>query len=241
LTAVARDRGQIKLTDFVSDYLSVGWADAHRDREAAITVRNLLSMTSGLTPRLSYEAEPGTRWRYNTTAYSKMVPVLEAATHTDIRTLTLHWLTKPTGMKDTQWSPRPWAGKGVDANAIGYTTSARDLARFGLLILADGSWNGKKLLKDPKYLHEALQPSQDLNPSYGFLWWLNGQKTFRRGGGQESQQGPLVPQAPDDMVAALGALGRKCYVVPSRGLVITRLGDDPGAAFDRQFWGRLLH
>jgi hypothetical protein len=84
--------------------------------------------------------------------------------------------------------------------------------------------------------------SQQLNPSYGYLWWLNGQSSAIRGG--RKVDGPLNSSAPADLVAGLGALGRKCYVVPSLDLVVVRLGDNPEqsgqAQFDKEFWRLLM-
>jgi hypothetical protein len=91
---------------------------------------------------------------------------------------------------------------------------------------------------DQKYLKKSTRPSQRLNPAYGFLWWVNGQKFALRG--TRNVRGPLNAEAPQDLFAALGALGRKCYVVPSLDLVVTRLGDDPGQSFDQEFWKRLM-
>ena len=158
--------------------------------------------------------------------------------------LTRKWLTGRIGMADSRWVARPRARERKTANGFGFATTARDLARFGLLILAGGSWNGDEVIQDREYLRAALQSSQELNPSYGYLWWLNGQSHVLRGAGQRRVAGPLIPGAPDDLVAALGALGRKLYVVPSLKLVVTRLGDAPNvrgeAPFDREFWKRLM-
>ena len=52
--------------------------------------------------------------------------------------------------------------------------------------------------------------------------------------------GPLIPTAPDDTVAAQGALGRKLYVTPSLGLVVTRLGDRPASDFNTELWRLLM-
>ena len=164
--------------------------------------------------------------------------VLEVATHRDIHALTREWLTAPTGMIDSRWAERTWLTASVDANRIGFATTARDLARFGLLILADGTWKETALISDARLIDDMLKSSQRLNPAYGLLWWLNGKEKFLRAG-RGSGSGSLVPTAPDDMVAAQGALGRKCYVVPSLGLVVTRLGDAPDPGFDREFWRRL--
>ena len=124
-------------------------------------------------------------------------------------------------------------------NALGFATTARDLARFGLLILADGQWNGETVIADRDYLHAALRPSQKLNPSYGYLWWLNGQSEVARGAGERGKD-PLIPPAPPDLVAALGAVDRKLYVAPSLELVVTRLGDSTGPNFQNDFWKLLM-
>jgi CubicO group peptidase (beta-lactamase class C family) len=240
LAGIAEGRGKLDVSAPVDRYLGSGWSNADRSAESAITVRHLMTMTSGLNDSLNYLQPAGDTWRYNTGAYSRMIGVIEKATGTDIQTLTHDMLTAPTGMSDSRWLPRPWSAGNDAANSIGLATTGRDLARFGLLILADGKWDGKDLLQNRDYLRRMLRPSQDLNPSYGLLWWLNGKPRHQGAGATTSQQGPLIPAAPGDLVAALGALDRKCYVVPSLGLVVTRLGDQTGEAFDNEFWKLLM-
>jgi hypothetical protein len=143
-------------------------------------------------------------------------------------------------MADSKWLPRPWSAGNAAANSIGFATTARDLARFGLLILANGSWNGTDLLHNPGYLARMLKPSQDLNPSYGLLWWLNGQSRVQLTAATEAKPGSLIPSAPADLVVAQGALDRKCYVVPSLRLVVTRIGDQTGETFNEEFWRLLM-
>ena len=67
-------------------------------------------------------------------------------------------------------------------------------------------------------------------------------RTRLRASGAKS--GKLSPSAPDDLVAALGALGRKVYVVRSLGLVVTRTGDNSDLKgeppFDNEFWKVLM-
>jgi len=240
LAGIAEGAHQLDLSAPVDRYLGAGWSKADRPAEAAITVRALMTMTSGLNDSVNYLQPAGRVWRYNTGAYSRMIGVIEKATGTDIQSFTHDRLTVPTGMNDSRWLPRPWSAGNDAANAIGFATTGRDLARFGLLVLSGGSWDGKDLLNNPGYLTRMLKPSQDLNPSYGLLWWLNGQDRFQSAGGAATQPGSLIPAAPRDLVAAQGALDRKCYVVPSLGLVVTRLGDQTGEAFNNEFWTLLM-
>ena len=119
-------------------------------------------------------------------------------------------------------------------------TTARDLARLGLLILAGGAWRGETIVEDADYLAEMLRPSQALNPAYGLLWWVNGQASALSWAlPPEKTAGPLIPSAPPDLVAAQGARDRKLYVVPSLDLVVARLGDDgstDASSFNDAFW-----
>ncbi len=225
LCGLAQERGFLKISEAVDLHLGKGWSKATAEQEAAITVRHLLTMTSGLDEELKFEVPAGTRWFYNSTAYARVLMCTAAAAKLDRNELTKQWLTGPLGMADSRWSERALAAAGLEGkNSVGFTTTARDLARFGVLILNNGEWSGQTVIKDKQFLHDALHRSQDLNPSYGYLWWLNGQPQVMRG--RQLVRGPLVPTAPPDLVAALGALQRKLYVVPSQQLVVTRLGDN---------------
>ncbi|HIF34285.1 MAG TPA: class C beta-lactamase-related serine hydrolase [Planctomycetaceae bacterium] len=242
LVGVAQEKGHVKITDPVHQHLGVGWSRAKPKQESAITIRHLMTMSSGLNDKLEFITRPGTKWKYNTSAYSQTLRTIAAASGKSPNELTGEWLTNHLGMKDSRWVERPGAKLNLAANPYGFATSARDLARFGLLMVAKGRWNDRTLLADQDYLKAALAPSQTMNPSYGFLWWLNGQESRVRGALRV--KGPLIASAPPDLVGAFGALGRKCYVVPSLDLVVTRLGDSPTlvgkANFDREFWRLLM-
>ena len=253
LVGVARGKGLLDLGDSVSTHLGAGWSNASVEQEAAIQLRHLLSMTSGLATDLSFQQTPGETWMYNTNAYSRLVPVLEAVTGLSVDASTTEWLTVPTGMTHSSWEPRPWVRPGADANRVGFRTTARDLARLGILVGSGGRWNGKDLLGDSTFLTESLRASQGLNPSYGLLWWLNGGSRVlgqwvssgaaRPTGSNAAEElvlGMLIPTAPDDLVAAQGALGRKLYIVTSLDLIVTRLGDRPETEFNAELWRRLM-
>jgi CubicO group peptidase (beta-lactamase class C family) len=81
-----------------------------------------------------------------------------------------------------------------------------------------------------------------MNPSYGYLYWLNGKESFRVPGSEIQFNGKLIPNAPNDLYAGLGKNDQKLYVVPSEELVVVRLGDDAGetllgpSSFDNDLW-----
>ncbi|MBG10002.1 MAG: serine hydrolase [Gammaproteobacteria bacterium] len=241
LVGMAQERGYLSIGDAVSDYLKEGWSQTTRSFESKITIRDLLSMTSGLSSDLDYETGPGKKWLYNTPAYHLLMRVVSAATNKTRESLTHEWLTQPLGMINSNWIER---SQSTATNFYGFATTARDLARVGLMIQADGRWGDYTIMADGDYIEQMLTSSQDQNPSYGYLWWLNG-KDFSRGFSSEARrkEGPLITSAPKELVAMQGALDRKLFLAPNLGLIITRLGSSgssEGASFNDSFWSALM-
>ena len=236
LVGIAQHKGLLKIEDPVHKHLGKGWSKAPADAEAKITIRHLISMNSGLDRRLQYAVPAGKKWMYNTAAYSRSLMCVAKAANMKPTELTKKWLTDPVGMKDSRWAVRPWIGLRPDVNNLGFATTARDLARFGLLMLANGNWNGKNIIEDKAYIKTALSPSQKLNTAYGYLWWLNGNRALTA---TNKRGGLMIFAAPQDMYAAKGALVRRLFVLPTQQVVITRLGDQPAKDFDTQFFKKL--
>lgn len=243
IVGIAQQKGLLSIKDPAQKYLGKGWSRATPEQEAKITVKHLLSMSSGLKDDLTYEAPAGTRWRYNTTAYSHTLHVASAASGLEPKDLVKQWLFDPLGMNDSKWIFRNGLEKAniKDTNIFGLSTTNRDLAKIGLMVLGNGKWDDTPILSDKQYLHDMSHPSQEMNPSYGYLWWLNGQSIVNAGAGLQPKEGPLIKEAPTDLFAAQGAMQRKLYIVPSMNLVITRLGNQPPSNdFNNQFWKRLM-
>jgi len=236
LIGAAVDRKLLAIEDSASKYLPAGWTNATPDQEAAITIRNLLTMTSGLDQdTLKVVAPPGTKWAYNTSAYQKLRTVVENASSKGIEAVTREWLWDSIGVSDLSvWVPRggngPYAKDATGARLWGLNMTARDMARFGLLVQRKGRWGDRDVVS-AAWFDQALTTSQDLNRDYGFLWWL----LFGH-----------RPGMPSDLVAALGLGDQKIYVCPSLDVVVTRQGTTAGAAsetssdFDTELLGRLV-
>ncbi len=214
LVGIAIEKGLLTLDDPVSKYVDPGWTKASPADEGAILIRHLITMTSGLHPtKLTKVAAPGTIWNYNTDAYQKTRLVLERASAEDIDTITRAWIWDTIDVSAaTNWRSRPGAVDAVGSPIWGLACTARDMARFGLLVLRKGAWAGNRVVNEA-WLNDATRPSQTLNPSYGYLWWLLG---------AGENKGRNV--APPDLVAALGAQDQKIYVCPSLDLVLARQG-----------------
>lgn len=237
LAAVAVDKDLLDVEKPVSAYIGAGWSKASAEQEAAIRVIHLLTMSSGLSEALEYRAPAGSIFFYNTPAYAVTKRVLAAAAKAPLEALSHDWLTGPAGMSETAWRKRPAAMADV-GNPTGLVTCPRDVARFGQMVLDGGkAQDGKRIVSEAGL--NAMFVRSATNPAYGRLWWLNGSAYTARPAGVR-QDGPLIPAAPADLVAALGALDRKLYVVPSRKLIVVRMGQAaPDKDFDQQLWLRL--
>jgi CubicO group peptidase (beta-lactamase class C family) len=237
IAAAAIDRGYLDLGNQVSFYAGQGWSKASPAQEAKITVRNLMEMNSGLTEQLTYEAEPGTKFFYNTPAYAVMKKVLEGATLSALDDLTRRFLTEPAGLSETAWRKRPGAFSDV-GNPTGLVTSPRDMVKFGQLVLDGGKAGDKQVVSKTQL--DALFKRTATNPAYGHLWWLNGSAYRIMPAGRRIETS-LIPAAPADLVAALGAQDRKIYVVPSRKLIVVRTGQaTPDREFDNALWTLIM-
>jgi CubicO group peptidase (beta-lactamase class C family) len=238
LAGVAVDKALLDITKPVSAYVGPGWSKASPEQEKGITVRHLLEMTSGLTEGLTFEASSGTSFFYNTPAYAFLKPVLEKASGLTLDDLTRRWLTEPAGMADTLWRQRPAVFADV-GNPTGLYTTPGDMAKLGQLVLDKGkASNGARVISEAQLA--ALFERSPTNPAYGRLWWLNG-SAFTLLPARVRTETALIPAAPADLVAALGAQDRKIYIVPSRGLIVVRTGQAaPDRDFNQQVWLRLM-
>jgi CubicO group peptidase (beta-lactamase class C family) len=227
LVGIAQEEGFLNVNDTTSDYLGSGWTYSSPEEEEKITIWNQLTMTSGLDDGVSnpfcsddscliYLADPETRWAYHNAPYTLLRPVLENATGQGINIYANQRLLNPIGMDGV------FSYVGYD-NVFSSTT--RSMARFGLLIQNNGEWDGTQILSDEDYFSQMVNTSQALNESYGYLWWLNGKSSFMLPGTQFVFDGSIFPNAPNDVIAALGKNGQIINVVPSENMVWVRMGN----------------
>jgi CubicO group peptidase (beta-lactamase class C family) len=237
LAATAVDKGLLEVARPVAGYIGAGWSKAAADQEAKIRVIDVLTMSSGLTEKFGYAAPPGTVFLYNTPVYAITKRILAAAAKRSLEDITHDWLTGPAGMTQTSWRKRPAAFADV-GNPTGLVTSPRDTARLGQIVLDGGkAADGKRVVSEAGM--KAMFARSATNPAYGRLWWLNGSPYTIKPLANRID-GPLIPAAPADLVAALGALDRKLHVVPSLKLIVVRMGAAcPDKDFDQQLWLRL--
>lgn len=211
---------------------------ASEDPRHTITLDNLLRMASGLhsdaagnrtdaiyfggtavdeqTPFWPIEAKPGTRFRYANNdillAIYAMRKTIGDDRYGDLarRTFDRIGMTHTVAEKD-------WHGNYILSSQVWST--ARDLARFGMLYAQDGLWNGERILPEGwiKYVTTPSGPQPPGEFGYGATFWLMNKSIG----------------VPADTFAAFGNRGQYVVIVPSRNIVIVRRGEDPtGARFD---------
>jgi CubicO group peptidase (beta-lactamase class C family) len=248
LVGIAQEDGLININNKTSTYIGPGWTSESLDKENLITIKNQLTMTTGLDdgvpdqdctlPRcLVYKADAGTRWAYHTGAYTILDSVIERTSGLSFNAYFQQKLRGKIGMNGA-WIKSP------HSNNV-YYSNARSMARFGLLMLNKGNWDGTPILADTNYFNSQVNTSQILNLSYGYLTWLNGKASSMLPQTQIVFPVSIIPNAPADLYAALGKNDQKVYVVPSQKLVVIRMGNTAGGVnlagddFDNILWAKL--
>ncbi|MCK6614080.1 MAG: serine hydrolase [Ignavibacteriaceae bacterium] len=247
LVGIAQKEGFLSLSDTSSKWLGSGWTSLPPEKEKRITVWNQLTMTTGLDDGVAdddctlpscliYKADAGTRWAYHNAPYTLLDSVIYKSTGETLNQFYFSRVRTKIGMNGL------FIRSGSYNNVL-YTTP-RSMARFGLLMLNRGKWENTAVLSDTGYFSAMTNTSQNLNLSYGYLWWLNGKSSHMLPTSQLVFPGYLAPQAPKDMFSALGKNGQILNVVPNLGIVTIRMGDSPDnslvpTTLNKQIWERL--
>lgn len=218
-TGLAMADGKLALDHTVGKYIP----DAAPAGKKSVTVKQLLSMTSGVhnDPNVPQREDLFTyavkmapmdhepvKWDYNNTGLALLSPVFHKATGQQIDEFLNERVFRPIGIRaeEMTWERR----EGLAIPYSGCHTTARSLGRIGLLVLHHGKWNDKQVVS-AAWLSESIAPSQELNKSYGYLWWNNSMNRW--------------PNVPKDAYAALGKWDNNIFVVPSLDLVVIRQSD----------------
>ena len=158
---------------------------------------------AGFAAGLPLVAEPGTRWNYNSGG-SNLLARLVSETLGEGRDGTLAFMRRelfdPLGMRTAD--PR-FDAAGHFIGSSHCPCSARDLARFGLLYLRDGVWDGRRILPEG-WVDYSRTPSPQSDGLYGAHFWVT--------------PGSL------GIFSCQGAWGQRVLIVPKLDLVVVRLG-----------------
>ena len=214
------------------------WAN---DKRSKITLHNLIQMNSGLEweedygkisdvtkmlfleedmPKVQLEKpaafEPNKHWNYSSGTTNLLSGILrrQFTTHQEYLDFWYTSLIDKIGMHSMLIEPDV-AGNFV-GSSYGWAT-ARDWAKFGLLYLHEGNWNGEQIF-DKSWAKYVATPTPTSNGEYGGHFWLNA--------------GGKYPDVPKDMYFCGGFQGQKVIIIPSKEMVIVRFGLTEDEDFD---------
>jgi CubicO group peptidase (beta-lactamase class C family) len=221
--------------------------------KAAITLRQLLSMTAGLaeqgpvqdpasfmtraylSPRheavlindYPLTAPPGTRYQYANASAELIAVIIERATKRRYAAFISEAVIKPLGAAGGEvWVDRPG---GSAHSGCCMLLPAETWLRLGLLLMNDGVWEGRRLL--PVGFVEAMKTPTAFNPRYGLGVWVQGEYIPRRGFGRPGQMLGAVlhsePYLAPDLFLFDGNADQVLYMIPSQKIAILRMGDPP--------------
>ncbi len=226
LIGIAIDKGYIESVDQkILDFFPNQTFANPDPRKENITIKNLLTMTSGLDwheldvsyydPNNSYNklvtstswvqyvldrpmaADPGETWNYNTGDFHLLSALLQNATGLPTEDFAIDSLAAPMGVTDLFWPTDP---QGISFGGSRLELAPRSMAKFGFLYLNNGTWDSQQLIsKDWVVSSTSSYSSVDATTDYCHGWW----------------------RKPDlNTYYALGYAGQLIYVVPQYDLVV---------------------
>jgi CubicO group peptidase (beta-lactamase class C family) len=253
ITGVAIFRGDVRgvdqpLVELLGSYAPIANLD---DRKRALTVRDVLTMRTGMDwnedsyPGSPLETlnnlrtdwirfvidhpmreQPGMRWQYNSGGVIALGGAVGIAAGMNTAEYARAHLFRPIGITGDKWyrgfpDQLPHTGGGL-------FLSTRDLARVGYLVLRRGLWNGVPVVPE-SWIQESTRPLATptyrlggRTAGYGYLWWL-----------YTLDGGPPDASTTELVIAASGAQGQWLFIVPRHDLVVAinagiTSGPDPG-------------
>lgn len=215
------------------------------DPRGAITIDELLRMSSGLefseiygpssdvTHMLSNEAdtggfaaskplvfEPDTHWSYASGTSNILAGILRRALGGETQALYDFAQRRLFGPLGVTTATMEVDASGTPIGSSYMYASARDWARLGQFCLQDGVWDGERLLPEGWMEYSTTPTSTDRNNQYGAHFWLNREPS-------DADGWQAWPELPEDTYYMSGYQGQHVLVIPSRHLVVVRLGFTP--------------
>ncbi len=238
LLGVLEKQGKINVND---SHLFPEWES---DERAHITLNGLLQMSSGLEWDENYdemsdvtkmlfldkdmsqmqlnkplEFDINEHWNYSSGTTNLLSSYIrkQFKTHENYLDFPVKQLYNKLGMS-SMMIETDLSGSYV-GSSYGWATT-RDWGKLGLLYLHHGNWNGEQILTK-SWVDYVRTPCKDSNGQYGAHFWLNA--------------GGILPDAPRDMYSMQGYQGQKVYIIPSKEMVVVRMGltEEPDFDFNK--------
>jgi CubicO group peptidase (beta-lactamase class C family) len=198
----------MKIKDLLTMSSGSNWDEAYNNPLSVTTEAYYGSSVANLVKKVKIEKTPGTYHTYKSGDTELLGLILEKATGKSLAKYASEKLWQPIGADHAAlWSTDKKNGT-VKAYCC-FNTNARDFARIGQLMLDSGKWKGNAII-DSSYYVQSISPCNILDEAgkacnnYGYQWWL----------------------APNfgNVFYARGILGQYIIIIPSKNMVIVRLG-----------------
>jgi CubicO group peptidase (beta-lactamase class C family) len=222
---IAVSRGKLSLGAKVSEFFPEDMPETVSENLAEMRVRDLLCMACGQetepmsqmfdAPDGNYPRaflahpvpfKPGTHFLYNTAGSYMLSAIVQKATGQTLSQILADQVYEPLGIKGAVWDQSP---AHVDFGGFGLRASTEDIAKFGLLYLKHGVWNGEQILPKgwvekatSKKIENGTDPNSDWAQGYGYQFWMCRHGNYRGD----------------------GAFGQFCIVMPKYDAVLAITG-----------------
>lgn len=255
LYGIHLEEGRLNLESTLAELGIDDLAPGLSKQEKQATLRDLLQSRSGVYHEASYETEwakasrpargshePGTFWYYNNWDFNVLGTILEKSAGRSLFEEFEQRIALPLQMQDYSLQKQRYEYEPISQHpAYVFRLSARDLARFGLLYLCRGSWQGKRLLTEEwVQACTTAYSHNERGDGFGYMWWV-------------ARDGVLFPNVSLEEVvyAAKGYGGHYLALFPARDLLVVHRAEterpdgtiidpgDPGYVSSDQF-GTLL-
>jgi CubicO group peptidase (beta-lactamase class C family) len=253
LAIAAQADGLLTLDEPVAQTITEWQADSLRAR---ITIRQLLTLTGGIAagPQVnppSYAeaiatplaSAPGTKFQYGAAPFQIFGELLKrklAPRGESVDAYLKKRILEPLGVRTGFWRG---SQQGEPQLPSGAYLTPREWAKFGEFVRNRGAHGGQQLI--PAELFDELSRGTTANPAYGLTWWLNVDVPASQRAEIRQLQNNFggMDRVPglDGMITAAGAFKQRLYIIPSRRMVVVRVGNSVGPQFDdARFLGLLL-
>lgn len=210
-------KGKLTLRNLITMSAALSWDETYASLFSVTTEAYYGKDLKGLMDRLEVIGTPGVNYYYQGGATQLLAMVLMRATGKNLSKYCSQKLWKPLGAEHAaEWTIDKEGG--MEKASCCIYSNARDFAKLGALYLHLGNWKGQQLV-DSSFVMESVMPAPLLdqgkpNKEYGYQWWISevdGEKIFY----------------------CRGILGQYIVAIPSRNMIMVRLGHHRNQAADK--------
>jgi CubicO group peptidase (beta-lactamase class C family) len=184
MIGIAVDQGLLNVEDYVLEYFPDFTFQNVDSNKSAIQIYHLLTMSAGLPEssnlgigvlNLTMNNAPGEQFLYNNDLVNVLISILERVIGYSAYDFAIKYIFKPLDFESYGWMTQ----NGVIFGSHGLVISARDMAKFGMLFLDQGEFNGRRIISSA-WINNSVSMHINITAffeeygftGYGFLWWI---------------------------------------------------------------------